>query len=96
MPSVDGRPPQINNHLLHLVCDMLAAGATIVDASEAVGVPERTLRRWIAYGRRGDALTCVSAAAYRRLAESVEAAKVEHRARVREAIQDALRRTPIN
>jgi transposase len=80
------RQPQfeITSHLEHLICDMLAGGANIIQASQAAGVGERTVRRWLARGRHPSG---VNSQIYERFAGSVADAQLEHQARVREAIE---------
>lgn len=73
-----GHPP--SPALEHLVCDLLARGASLRWAAEHLGIPPSTMRDWV-QGRLANPR-------YQRFAESVAAARQEHLAGLEQLLED--------
>ena len=76
-----GAPSHLTPCLEHALCDLVRQGIPVTDAARGLGIPERTLYRWIYRGRleRGSAI-------YARFVDGLEAARAEREDHVREML----------
>lgn len=82
-----GRPAYLTPTVEHQVASLVAHGLLLGDAARALGLGERTVRRWLALGRRG-------APTYRSFAEAIDAARVEREQTIRQLVEHAGARPP--
>lgn len=85
-----GRPPAFeidrDRQLEHAIFDLVAAGVPLIVAGRELGIPQRTLLRWVQRGRAG-------MARYERFLDGVEQARVERDSEIAQLVAAAQART---
>lgn len=66
--------PTLTPAIEHAICVLVSEGVPLTTAARMAGVPPRTVRTWMVYGRQEDA-----AEHWIRFRDSVLAARTEHR-----------------
>ena len=76
-------PSRLTPSTIHLIADLIANGASLRQAAQLLDIPTSTAEGWQWYGRAARGRHWP----YDEFAQSIQAARLEHQARLREIIE---------